>query len=88
MPFKNGMKIILINETDTAQSAIFYDVDYTIGDARRNDHLYFHAYYRREDSTEMRNDYEFLPKLENRPISRCKFWSGGQSGNFPGFMVG
>ena len=64
MPFKNGMKIILINETDTAQSAIFYDVDYTIGDAHSKDHLYFHAYYRREDSTEIRNDYEFLPKLE------------------------
>lgn len=64
MPFKNGMKIILINETDTAQSAIFYDVDYTIGEKHGEDHLYFHAYYKREDSTEMRNDYEFLPKLE------------------------
>ena len=64
MPFKNGMKIMLTNETDTSKSVIFYDVDYTIGDNHNKDQLYSHAYYRREDSAEMRKDYEFLPKLE------------------------
>jgi len=66
MPFKNGMKIILINETDTAQSAIFYDVDYTVGDKHGDENLYFHAYYRRDDSTTMRKDYELLPYLEGK----------------------
>ena len=64
MPFKNGMKVILINETDVAQSAIFYDIDYTIGDKHGDENLYFHAYYRREDSTSMRQDYELLPYVE------------------------
>jgi hypothetical protein len=64
MPFKNGMKILLINETDRLQSSIFYDVDYTIGDQHGDDMLYFHAFYRREDSTELRRDYEILPGLE------------------------
>ena len=41
MPFKDGMRIILINETDTTQSSIFYDVDYTIGDNHGDDMLYF-----------------------------------------------
>jgi hypothetical protein len=66
MPFKNGMKIILINETDTTQSSIFYDVDYTIGDDHGDDMLYFHAHYRREDSTILRQDYELLPYVEGK----------------------
>ena len=66
MPFRNGMKVILINETDKIQSSIFYDVDYTVGELHDNRTLYFHAYYRREDSTRLREDYEFLPLVEGR----------------------
>jgi len=66
MPFKNGMKLILINETDKVQPSIFYDIDYTIGDNHDDNILYFHAYYRREDSTIMRQDYEFLPRVEGK----------------------
>lgn len=66
MPFKNGMKILLINETDVTQSSIFYDVDYTIGDKHGDDMLYFHAFYHREDSTILRQDYEILPALKGK----------------------
>jgi hypothetical protein len=66
MPFKNGMKMILINETDREQGNIFYDVDYTIGDWHGEDALYFHAWYNRVDSTIMREDYEFLPNIKGR----------------------
>ena len=30
MPFKNGMKMILVNETGLVQPSIFYDIDYTV----------------------------------------------------------
>lgn len=64
MPFRNGMKILLINETGKDQPAIFYDVDYTIGDVHPEQMLYFHAYYNREDSTTLRKDYTLLPEVK------------------------
>lgn len=66
MPFRNGMKMILVNETERTQPSIFYDVDYTIGDPHNDSALYFHAYYKREDSTHMRQDYEFLPHVTGK----------------------
>jgi len=66
MPFKDGMKMILINETNQEQENIFYDVDYTIGDKHAADMLYFHAWYNRVDSTILRQDYEFLPKIHGK----------------------
>jgi hypothetical protein len=66
MPFKNGMKMILVNETGQVQPSIFYDVDYTVGDKHDEKALYFHAYYKREDSTRLREDYEFMPRVEGR----------------------
>lgn len=64
MPFRDGMKLLLINETDQPQPTVFYDIDYTVGDKHNGNVLYFHTFYRRTDSTEMRRDYEFLPFLE------------------------
>lgn len=64
MPFRDGMKILLINETSQKQPSVFYEIDYTVGDIHDDDVLYFHSYYRRIDSTEMRKDYEFLPFVE------------------------
>ncbi|MBR9997891.1 MAG: DUF2961 domain-containing protein, partial [Cyclobacteriaceae bacterium] len=64
MPFRDGMKMILVNETGKMQSSIFYDVDYTIGDKHDDLTLYFHSYYKRQDSTYLREDYEFMPRVE------------------------
>lgn len=66
MPFKNGMKMILVNESKKRQESIFYDVDYTVGDTHDRETLYFHAYYKREDSTHLRQDYEFLPYVKGK----------------------
>lgn len=66
MPFKTGMKIVLSNDTDIDMGAIFFDVDYTVGDKHGKDVPYFHAYYHRENPTRMQQDYEFLPKVEGR----------------------
>jgi len=66
MPFKNGMKMILVNESGLVQPSIFYDVDYTVGDQHDDQSLYFHAYYKREDSTHFRQDYEFMPLVKGK----------------------
>lgn len=66
MPFRNGMKVILVNETGRSQPNVFYDVDYTIGDPHDKNTLYFHAWYNRQDSTVMREDYEFLPEIHGK----------------------
>jgi hypothetical protein len=64
MPFKTGMKIVVTNESDQIQPALYYDVDYTIGDMHDDDSLYFFAHYRRENKTRLREDFAFLPKVE------------------------
>jgi hypothetical protein len=66
MPFKNGMRLVLTNDSDTALNALYYDVDYTVGDAHGADTLYFHAHFRRENPTTLKQDYEMLPKVTGR----------------------
>jgi hypothetical protein len=66
MPFKSGMKIVVTNETSKDLTHFFYDIDYTVGDRHGPDVLYLHAYYRRENPTRMRQDYEILPKVEGQ----------------------
>lgn len=63
MPFRQSMLIKIINETDKDQNMVFYDIDYTIGDSITEEDLYFHAYYNQQRPTELRSDYEFLPKI-------------------------
>lgn len=66
MPFRTGMKIRLINESTEDISMVFYDVDYTIGDKHGNDMLYFHAWFNRENPTQLQKDYTILAKLTGR----------------------
>jgi len=63
MPFKNGMKITVTNDTPSIEEVqFFYQVDYTLGDDVA-DALYFHAFYNREKSTVAKRDYVILPKV-------------------------
>jgi hypothetical protein len=65
MPFKTGMKIVITNEgRQEFPLLIYYDVDYTIGDPHGADLLYFHAHYHREQKTSLKQDFEFLPKIQ------------------------
>lgn len=66
MPFKTGMKIVMVNESKTDLGELFYDVDYTLGDKHAANILYFHAHYRRENPTTIQKDYEILPRVEGR----------------------
>ncbi len=66
MPFKSGMKIVMVNESKIDLGELFYDVDYTLGDKHAANALYFHAHYRRENPTTIQKDYEILPRVEGR----------------------
>jgi hypothetical protein len=66
MPFRTGMRIVLTNDTDSAQPQVYYDVDYTLGDSLPADALYFHAHFRRENPTTIQRDYEILPRVTGR----------------------
>jgi len=66
MPFRNGMRIVLTNESGSNQPQVYYDIDYTLGDRHPPDALYFHAYFRRENPTKLQHDYEILPQVTGR----------------------
>jgi hypothetical protein len=66
MPFRTGMKIVVTNESDTDLQAMFYDIDYTVGDHHGPDVMYFHAHWKREQTTTIKHDYEFLPQIMGR----------------------
>jgi len=66
MPFKNGMRILVTNTSPNDLQMFFYDVDYTLGDAHGPDTLYLHAFFNRQNPTQLRKDYEILPHVKGR----------------------
>lgn len=66
MPFRREMRITVTNETDSELGYFFYDVNFTVGDRHPDNALYFHAHWRRENPTTLKNDYEFLPLVAGR----------------------
>ena len=66
MPFRNAMRLELVNESGVDVGMCFYDVDYTVGDPHGDDTLWFHGVFRRENPTTVRRDFEMLPKVEGR----------------------
>ena len=60
------MKIVLTNESGKDLQLLFYDVDYTLGDAHGTEDLYFHAHYRRENPTSLQRDFDILPLVHGR----------------------
>ena len=66
MPFRTGMRIVMVNESGHDLGELFYDVDYTLGDRHGPNMLYFHAHWRRERRTRLQEDYEILPRVAGR----------------------
>jgi hypothetical protein len=92
MPFRTGMKIVLTNESGKDLQLLAYDVNYTIGDKHDSSDLYFHAYFRRENPTQLQHDFEVLPEVKgrgrflgasfgvqaNRQLYQDKWWGEGE----------
>lgn len=66
MPFRRGFRMTIANESPLDLGAIFYDVNYTLGDEHDSDTGYFHAYFHRESPTTYRRDFEILPLVSGR----------------------
>ena len=63
MPFRNSMRVVVMNSSEKDVSMFFYDVDMTIGDIHDENTAYFHAVWRRENPTVIMRDYIVLPKV-------------------------
>lgn len=66
MPFQRGMKIVLTNESGHDIGALYYEINFTVGDPLPPDALYLHAHWRRENPTRLQQDYEILPRVTGR----------------------
>lgn len=66
MPFAKGAKLTFTNESSQTCGSLYYSVDYTIGDVIEGDTLYFHSCFVRENPTEMKRDFVFLPQRHGR----------------------
>jgi hypothetical protein len=61
MPFVEHAKITISNESPK-ETPIFYNIDFTLGDALSESSGRLHGTYRRENPTTLKQDFEILPK--------------------------
>jgi len=66
MPFKKKALITIENQSPRDCSALFYDVDCTVGDRLPDELAYFHARYSRENPTTPKKDFEILPQVSGK----------------------
>ena len=64
MPFKKGAKILLTND-GTQPVKLFYDVDFSF-QKLPPDVLYFHAYWTRQMTSQLGDDFLILPKMTGK----------------------
>lgn len=64
MPFKKAAKILLINE-GKERVKLYYDIDFLLHKLPSNA-LYFHAYWNRQHSGQLGDDYVLLPRVEGK----------------------
>ena len=64
MPFKRAVKVLLINE-GKERVKLYYDIDFLLHKLPSNA-LYFHAYWNRQASGQLGDDYVLLPKVEGK----------------------
>ena len=66
MPFRKGAKVVITNESPNNIDALFFDIDFVRVEKPDNDALYFHAFWTRQKTSELRKDFEFLPEIEGK----------------------
>jgi len=67
MPFRNGAKIVITNESKEYSHRVFFDVNFSSKPAIADDALYFHAHHwRREAPTQLGQDFAVMPKVSGK----------------------
>ena len=65
MPFKKNAKVVVRNLTKNSQM-VFFELNYSLVKKLPPNSLYFHAYWHRDVKTELKKDFEILPKVEGK----------------------
>jgi hypothetical protein len=91
MPFRNGARIQVTNESAKDLTHIYFDVDFQRTKAWDGRNLYFHAYWSRDMATTLARDFELLPRVPGRgrflgvnvgvnanPAYRDTWWGEGE----------
>lgn len=65
MPFRKGAKIEIVNES-SSHALLWFDINYTLDEQLPDNAMYFHAYWNRNITTTLGNDYEILPKVKGK----------------------
>lgn len=63
MPYRDGARVTLTNDSDTPLRLLFFDVNILQKAKADEDLLYFHAIWRRENPTTLARDFEILPRI-------------------------
>jgi hypothetical protein len=66
MPFRRAVKIVVTNEGERDLTALYYEINFTVGDRVGENALYLHAFWNRENPTTLRRDFEILPRVSGR----------------------
>lgn len=66
MPFRKGAKVVITNEGSGNINELFFDIDFIMMTRPDNEALYFHAFWTRQKTSELRKDFEFLPLIEGK----------------------
>lgn len=66
MPFRKGAKVVITNESTNNIGSLFFDIDFVRLDKPDNDALYFHTYWSRQNTSELRKDFELLPEIAGK----------------------
>lgn len=65
MPFHKSAKVVIRNLTKVSHM-IFFELNYSLVKQLPSNSLYFHAYWHRDIRTELKKDFEILPKVEGK----------------------
>lgn len=66
MPFQKAAKVVITNESAKDIPEVFYDIDLLKLDKLEEGALYFHAFWTRQETSELGVDFEFLPEIEGK----------------------
>jgi hypothetical protein len=66
MPFRTRAVVTLTNESGQPINHLFYDINYSLTPEPKEDWLYFHAFWNRENRTVLGRDYAILPRVSGQ----------------------